>query len=186
MKRIFLLTLASLLAIGFCVGAAQSPKLRASADPVVPGNHWVGSWTASPTDSATPTDAGGLPVPELLGDQTLRMIITPHLGGSTLRLHLSNRFGQTSIQFGHVTISLAGDGTVSNIVAVTFGGSQAVSIPAGSDAVSDPVTLTFSAFAPLAVSMFVPGLQGLPTKHWNANATSFYSLPGSGDLTGSS
>jgi lysophospholipase L1-like esterase len=176
--------LAWVLGIGLCVGVAQGPMEPAGADPVPQGMHWVGSWTASPTDSAVPFDAGGLPVPEILGDQTLRMIITPHLGGSTLRVHLSNRFGQAPAQFGHVTIGIDHDGTVSDIVPVTFGGGLALSVPPGADAVSDPVHLTFPAFAQLAVSMFVPDPQGLPTKHWNANATSYYSLPGSGDLTG--
>ena len=78
-------------------------------------------------------------MPEFLADQTLRMVITPHLGGSTLRLHLSNRFGQAPAQFDHVTIGLSADGTDSNILPVTFDGSQSVSIPAGMDAVSDPV-----------------------------------------------
>jgi len=113
------------------------------------------------------------------------MVITPHLGGSTLRVHLSDRFGQASAQFSHVTIGIARDEAVSNVVPVTFGGDPEVSIPTGTDVVSDPVELTFPAFAQLAVSVFVPGVQGLPTKHWNANATSFYSLPGSGDLTAS-
>jgi lysophospholipase L1-like esterase len=184
MKRIVLSAVAGVLAIGVGVGA-QVPKLDAAADPAAAPSHWVGSWTASPSDSSTPTDAGGLPVPAVLADQTLRMVITPHLGGTTLRLHLSNRFGRSPAQFGHVTIGLSADGTDSNAVPVTFGGSQAVSIPAGMDAISDPVNLTFSAFSPLAVSMFVPGLQLFPTKHWDANATSFYSLPGSGDLTAS-
>jgi lysophospholipase L1-like esterase len=184
MKRTVLSAVAGFLVIASIV-VAQEPKLDAATDPTVSGTHWVGSWTASPSDSSAASDAGGLPVPELLADQTLRMIITPHLGGSTLRIHLSNRFGQAPAQFGHVTIGLSGDGTDSNTVPVTFGGSQTVSIPAGMDAVSDPVNLTFSAFAPLAVSMFVPGFQALPTKHWDANATSFYSPPGSGDLTGS-
>ncbi len=175
-----------LLVIGLCSGVLQGPNLIAAADSLPAGTHWVGSWTASPTDAVMPIDADGLPVPVLLGDQTLRMVITPHLGGSTLRVHLSNRFGEAAAQFSHVTIGTAGHGTVSNIVPVTFGGHPGVSIPAGADATSDPVDLTFSPFAQLAVSMFIPGIQSLPTKHWNANATSFYSLPGSGDLTSSS
>lgn len=120
MKRIVLSAVAGVLAIGVGVGA-QVPKLDAAADPAAAPSHWVGSWTASPSDSSTPTDAGGLPVPEILADQTLRMVITPHLGGTTLRLHLSNRFGRSPAQFGHVTIGLSADGTDSNAVPVTFG-----------------------------------------------------------------
>jgi lysophospholipase L1-like esterase len=185
------LAIVALGTVGFAVGARQAPIRIAAADATAAApasaaaQHWVGSWTASPTDSATPVDAAGLPVPEVLADQTLRMVVTPHLGGSTLRVHLSNRFGQAPATFGRVTVGIAGPTGVSPLVAVTFGGVPEVTVPAGSDVVSDPAALSFGAFTPLAVSMFVPGAQGLPTKHWNANATSMYSLPGSGDQSAS-
>jgi len=149
----------------------------------VGGEHWVGSWTASPTDAITPFDAAFMPVPELLVDQTLRMIVTPHLGGTILRVHLSNRFGSSAATFGDVTIGREQADGVSAITPVTFGGSSAVTVAAGADVTSDPVDLAFSAFQPLAVSIYLPGIQGPPTKHWNANATSFYSPAFSGDLS---
>jgi lysophospholipase L1-like esterase len=144
---------------------------------------WVASWTASPTDSVTPVDAAGFPVPEVLANQTLRMIVTPHLGGTVLRLHLSNRFGHAPVTFGHVTVGIEGNGAISDLSPVTFGGRPQVSVPVGQDVVSDPVALTFTAFTPLAVSIFMPGVQEYPTKHWNANATSYYAPPETGDLT---
>jgi lysophospholipase L1-like esterase len=159
----------------------MSPGI-ASAAPSPP-DHWVGSWTASPTDSVTPVDAAGLPVPEVLANQTLRMIVVPHLGGTQLRLHLSNRFGYAPAWFDNVTVGIAAPGSVSHLTRVTFGGDDGVTVPVGQDVVSDPVALTFAAFTPLAVSIFMPGVQTFPTKHWNANATSYYSPPESGDLT---
>src|SRR5215469_4680035 len=69
-----------------------------------PDPHWVASWAASPTDSSVPFDATGLPLPEALAGQTLRMMVTPHLAGSVLRIHLSNRFGKQATTFGHVTV----------------------------------------------------------------------------------
>ena len=188
---------------GLCSGVRTSPSKRrttAAISAVVPilgllliapsgvatasaPDHWVASWTASPTDSLTPFDAAGFPVPEILVNQTLRMIVTPHLGGTQLRLHLSDRFGHAPAQFENVTIGVEGSGTVSDITPVTFGGSSQVSVPVGQDVVSDPVAFAFTAFTPLAVSIFMPGVQSFPTKHWNANATSKYSPPGTGDLT---
>jgi lysophospholipase L1-like esterase len=146
-------------------------------------NHWVASWAASPTDSLTPIDAAGLPVPGALADQTLRMIITPHLGGAELRVHLSNRFGSGATTIGHVTVGIQTDGAaMKSITPVTFGGTSSVSIPPGLDVVSDPVAITFAAFTPIVVSMYVPLSLSPPTKHFDANATSYYSLPLSGDL----
>lgn len=166
------------LAIVFVLSSAP----RAQAGPPSASN-WVASWTASPTDSATPTDAAGLPVPQVLDDQTLRMIVMPHLGGTRLRIHLSNRFGSSVAYFGEVTVGISGSKSVSHLTPVTFGGHSQVTIPVGQDVVSDAIRLTFSAFSALAINMYVPDTQGLPTKHWNANATSFYSAPGTGNLT---
>jgi lysophospholipase L1-like esterase len=165
------------LAVGLLTVPSAIP---ASAQPE---QHWVATWTASPTDAAVPIDATGLPVPEILADQTLRMMVTPHLAGSVLRIHLSNRFGKEATTFGHVTVGIAATNAVSDVTPVTFGGNEAVTVPVGEDAVSDPVSLSFGAFTKLAVSMYMPGVQGLPTKHWNANATSWYSPPASGDLS---
>jgi lysophospholipase L1-like esterase len=159
-----------------------TPIAVASAPASSGADHWVASWTASPSDSGTPFDAAGLPVPEVLVNQTVRMIVTPHLAGSVLRIHLSNRFGDAPATFGSVTVGLEGTGTVSDLTAVTFGGHAQVSVPVGDDVVSDPVDLSFAAFTPLAVSIYLPGVQSFPTKHWNANATSFYAVPGTGDL----
>ncbi len=157
---------------------------NAQAAPNCTGNGWLASWAASPTDATVPTDATGLPTPQLLANQSLRMVLTPHLGGTSLRIHLSNRFGTAAVTFGRVTIGTQTTGAAVGAMApVRFGGAASVTIPAGADAVSDPVVLGFSAFQPLAVSMFVPGDQTAPTKHWNANATSYYSPPISGDRT---
>ncbi|MBL7502186.1 SGNH/GDSL hydrolase family protein [Frankia sp. CNm7] len=172
------------VAVLLATAGLSSARLTAAAAaaPGCAGDHWVASWVASPTDSLVPTDATGDLTPQVLTYQTLRMIVTPHRGGSSLRIHLSNRFGASDVSFGRVTVGRQTSGAAAtNIVPVTFGNAQSVTIPKGQDVVSDPVALTFAAFAPLAVSMYVPGIQTPPTKHWNANATSYYSLPLTGD-----
>ena len=63
-----------------------APVAVASGSTQSVAEHWVASWTASPTDSLTPVDAAGFPVPEVLLNQTLRMIVTPHRSGAQLRL----------------------------------------------------------------------------------------------------
>ncbi|MGK8506707.1 GDSL-type esterase/lipase family protein [Nocardia asiatica] len=144
----------------------------------------MASWTASPTDSVTPLDAAGGPIPLAVDNQSFRMVITPHLGGSTLRVHLTNRFGLTPVTFERVSIASQLSGAaVANAVPVLFDGKAATTLPPGADVISDPVSFDVAAFAPVAVSIYVPDAAGPPTKHWNANATSFYSPAGSGDLT---
>jgi lysophospholipase L1-like esterase len=165
------------------IGLGSTGISAAEAAPAAcTGNHWVASWAASPTDSIVPTDATGFLTPQALTHQTLRMVVTPHLGGASVRIHLSNRFGAAPITFGRVTVGVQTAGAAAkNIVPVTFGNATSVTIPAGMDVVSDPTALTFAAFAPLAVSLYLPGLYLAPSKHWNANATSYYSLALTGD-----
>ncbi|MDL4816560.1 GDSL-type esterase/lipase family protein [Actinomadura opuntiae] len=123
-------------------------------------------------------------VPTALTDQTVRMVITPHLGGSSVRVRLSNRFGTRPATFGRVTIAPQTQGAATGTqVPLTFRGGASVTVPAGQDVVSDPAALGFTAFTPLAVSVFLPRSTQTVTKHWNANATSYFSGRGSGDLT---
>ncbi|MFD4353321.1 GDSL-type esterase/lipase family protein [Nocardia sp. NPDC058518] len=148
-------------------------------------SHWIGSWMAAPSDWISVTDASA--VPNLfVAQQTYRLVITPHHGGSTARVHLTNRARPLPMEVGHVTIGLQADGAdvaPGSLRDVTFGGSRAVTIPAGGDVVSDPVDLSFNGFQPLAVGVYLPGPAPLPTQHFNGNTTSFYSPPFSGDRT---
>jgi lysophospholipase L1-like esterase len=178
---------AVLLAAGLAAPVATAAPATAAPATAAPSRcaaGWVASWAASPSDSQTPADATGAPLPSTLDDQTLRMVVTPHLGGSASRIRLSNRFSAEPVTFGRVTVARQVRGAaVGAPVPVLFDGSASVTVPAGADVVSDPAVLPFSAFTPLAVSIFVPGQQPSPTKHWNANATSYYSPAGSGDLS---
>jgi len=137
--------------------------------------HWVGSWEASPS---------GVSLTQPLADQTLRMIIAPHLGGRILRIHLSNRFGAAPVTLGPVTIGVRDSGASllpGSERQVTFGGRSSVVIPAGADAVSDPVMLSFGAFRDLAISVYVPGTVKNPDEHFSTRQTSYLSPSGSGD-----
>src|SRR6476620_5181781 len=68
---------------------ARPAVAATSGPPVCRANAWVASWTASPTDSFPTFDPTLQRTPSALTDDTVRMVITPHLGGHTLRLHLS-------------------------------------------------------------------------------------------------
>lgn len=172
-----------LVSVGLLSVTASSPSAAASISSA--SSRWVASWAASPSDDTWPTDSTLTLIPTTLTMQTIRDVITPHLGGSQLRIHLSNRFDSSPTAIGHVTIGIQTSGAgATDIQNVTFAGSASVRIPAGADVISDPVDLNFAAFTPLAVSVYVPGLlQGSITKHWASNATTYYSGALSGDQT---
>jgi len=112
------------------------------------------------------------------------MIIAPHLGGSTLRIRLSNRYGSTPLVLGRVTVGVRGQGAslvTGSERRLTFAGRASVTIPAGAEAVSDPVGLRFGAFQDLAVSVYVPGSVPHPTDHFTTRQTSYLSPRDSGD-----
>ena len=150
--------------------------------------HWIGAWASPPSDAS-----GGLELSGLLdasdhlrfpiNDETLRAELTPTYGGSTVRVHLSNRFGTGVVQFGHVTIALAGVGAALGgpATTVTFGGSDAASVAPGQDVVSDPVGFSFAAMQTLAVSMYIANAPGPPTEHYVARQTSYFTPAGRGD-----
>ncbi|MGW5229448.1 GDSL-type esterase/lipase family protein [Nocardia niigatensis] len=176
-------------AVAMLAALAVHGMAPAAAEPVPDsgvGAHWVSTWMAAPSDSFSVVDPSVAPQLHL-SDQTYRLIATPHRGGATLRIHLTNRTRPTPVEFTHVTIAKQSEGAAvqpDSMREVTFDGSPSVTAAAYGEVLSDPIDLPFGAFEPLAVSVYVAGPAVLPTEHFDANATSFYSLPFAGDTTG--
>jgi lysophospholipase L1-like esterase len=115
--------------------------------------HWVGTWATSPM--AAKNESG------TLGDATegatLREIVHVSIGGSSVRVVLSNEFGLEPLNIGAVAIAMPGmNGAANASTPVTFGGHAAVTIPAGALMVSDPVSYRLAPLSDLAVSIYVP------------------------------
>jgi len=136
--------------------------------------HWVGTWTT------TPAPVEGIE----LRNQTLRMIAHLSIGGPGVRVRLSNAYGRSQLDISSVHVALRSDGV--GIVGgsdriVTFNGSEAMKIPAGALALSDPVNLEVPPLAGLAVSIYLPGEVSETfqiTGHGNAHQTNYVSPPG--------
>src|SRR5581483_8089420 len=62
---------------------------------------WVGTWAAS---QQMPEPQNALP-PEDMRDMTLRQIVHLTIGGSTLRVHVSNAFGTEPLHFTSVHVA---------------------------------------------------------------------------------
>jgi len=117
---------------------------------------------------------------EVVTDRTLREVAHLSVGGDSLRVKLSNRFGTAPIAFTavHVARSMGGfsiDATSDR--AVTFGGSTLVTIAPGAEAVSDSIALPVSALSDVAVSFYVASPTPLATGHKSTTSTSA-SMPG--------
>ena len=150
--------------------------------------HWIGAWAASPSDASGGTgfsdlfDASG-DLKRPVSDETIRAVLTPTHGGSTERIHLSNRFGTSPAVFAHVTIAIKGTGAAlaGSAATVRFGGNDSVTVAPGQDVVSDAVNFRFGAMRTLAVSMYVSNDAGRPTEHYTARQTSYLTAAGGGN-----
>lgn len=131
---------------------------------------WTTSWYASP--HATWGAEFPLPtaVPATLARQTVREMARISVGGTRVRIVLSNRYGDRAIVIGEARVARAGDAAGSTRE-LTFGGERAATIAAGAPLVSDPVDLRVGALEKLAVSVYLPQATPLKTFHWGAQQT---------------
>ena len=126
-------------------------------------NRWIGTWATSPVVLPPPQEGApeGLgPAPARIQDQTVRQIVHTSIGGSGVRVAVTNLFGSQPLEIGAAHVALRVDGA--SIDAETarplqFGGQPAVTIEAGSMVVSDPVELDVPALADLAIDLYLPG-----------------------------
>ncbi len=169
-----------MLALAVAAGAAL-PAATARADKL----SWVASWQASPqptwgTDFLFPSN-----VPPLLHDQSVRQVARISLGGSRLRVVLSNAYGREPVVVGKTTLArpdAKGAIAAGSLRSVTFGGQEGATILPGASLVSDPVALQVPALAQVAVSIHLPNATPVSTFHWDGRQTT---LIAPGDQTSS-
>jgi lysophospholipase L1-like esterase len=149
--------------------------------------------TPSPAPAATPAPGGpggggggrGFAPPATVSNQTLRQVVRTSIGGSKLRVVLSNVFGTAPVEIGGASVALRDkDAAIQPATSkpLTFGGSPTSSILAGATLVSDPVDMTLAPLADVAIDVFVPGDLGIGpspvTTHNGASQTNYVSEAG--------
>ena len=119
-------------------------------------NIWVDTWGASPF---TFQSFFNVPGPGPFMDQTVRQIVRISVGGDQLRVRFSNEMGDTPLAIGAASIAVVDKASSikpDTLRKLTFGGLDAITIPAGAPALSDPVNLPVKALSELAVSIYLP------------------------------
>jgi lysophospholipase L1-like esterase len=148
----------------------RPPSLVSPVSATTPGN-WVATWGAAP-QAATPSSRAALG----FDDQTIREIVDTSVGGSMVRIRLANTFGAGPLTIGRAAIGVERSGArlvVGSIRPLTFAGRSRVVIPAGAQAVSDPVALAVAPLMRLAVSVFLPEPTGPATQHYQARRVNY-------------
>jgi lysophospholipase L1-like esterase len=134
-------------------------------------DEWVGSWATSPTL---------MPLKNGATDRTFRSVVHLSLGGTAVRVALTNQFGSAPLRIGEAHVALsAGGGRLQpeSDHQLTFNNKTSISIPAGSFVLSDPVPMPVSAFADVALSMYVPQQRIMePTCHQYGLSTTYISV----------
>ena len=133
------------------------------------------SWGAS---QQIPEPQNSLP-PDDLRDATVRQIFHLSIGGSAVRVHLSNAFGTEALHFTSVHIARPLS-TASSAIdpasdrPLSFAGNADVLVPAGAEFVSDPLQIEVAPSSDLAVTFHLDSPPARETGHPGSRATSYY------------
>lgn len=170
MRPVFIIRKALPTAAALVLLLAGLAKAQAAAGRL----HWVGSWAAAqqlpePQNSLAPDD---------LRDATLRQIVHLSIGGSQLRVRLSNAFGTAPLEITSVHIARPVSASTSRIdaasdKALTFSGATRVVVPAGAEYVSDPASFPARALSDLAITLHISRPPSQQTGHPGSRATSY-------------
>jgi lysophospholipase L1-like esterase len=171
--------------LGLILIASLLPAQRKAA---VKAETWVASWGAS---QQIPEPQNALPTGDLR-DATVRQIVHLSLGGTALRVHLSNVFGSAPVRFTSVHVahpvspaSSAIDPASDRVL--TFAGLQDVTIPPGAEMISDPVQMRVAPLSDVAVTFHIDEPPARETGHPGSRATTYYAhgdQVGAADLAG--
>jgi lysophospholipase L1-like esterase len=144
--------LAAVCALMLAAGA------RGQAGGTTENRKWVDAWAVS----YLPTTVNGTPqaVPAF-SNQTLRLSLFVKLGGTALRVKLSNRFSTQPLVIGDAHVALRQGTRGAEIVpetdhALTFDGARTLKLEPGKEIWSDPVDLAVKQHEDLTVSLFLP------------------------------
>lgn len=149
-------------------------------------DHWVGTWaTASYAIKNPPatSQAGNssVKIPFGTSAETVREIVHLSIGGSRIRIELSNVYGTAPLLISSASVGVsAADGSLQpdTLRSLAFGGKPEITIPTGASALSDAINLKIEPLSDLAVSLYLPAQSiASVTEHSNGAQTNLR-IPG--------
>jgi Lysophospholipase L1 and related esterases len=109
-------------------------------------------------------------------DRSYRLVVRTSVGGTNMRIRLSNAFGEHPVTFASAYAGLRKQGAElvhGSNRRLSFGGAASVTVPAGETVFSDPLPGELAAQSDLVVSLYVTGVQGPTTGHGMAMRTNY-------------
>lgn len=179
LKRFFSLAIGFSLCLGCCACGANENAAEPLSEPE-PSDGWSCIFAAA----MQPSYIDMMPKEPHLSDSTCRQQFRASMSGSKIRLTFSNEHSETLdaptsdlvIESAHIAKLLkAGEPNIDleTDTAVTFGGSESVTIPAGETVTSDEIDFEYSALELLAVSTKFGSVPAFPAVHQEADCGSW-------------
>lgn len=139
-----------------------------------PRSPWIATWTAS-MFRVNPVNV------QTIVHRTIRQVARVTLGGDSVRIHLSNEYGDVPFKVESAQIALLDSGA--NVVngsshPITFGGRSFVVVRSGAILISDPVAMRIPSLAQIAVSLYVPDTAHVSTLAVAGPLLNYASVPG--------
>ena len=159
------------LALRLALASAAAPPHHVDAGLRKTPARWVATWAASPQ-----APAAWSPAWRGLRNRTVREVMLSSVGGSWVRVRVSNAYGSHPLRIGQAAIGLQSGGAgvlPGTSRTLLFGGRESAVIPPGGQILSDPVKLMVPALRTLAVSLFLPGPTGPLTEHTDAEQVNY-------------
>lgn len=148
-----------------------------NVDKVKPGK-WIDSWAAS---FLSTTVMGAVQKAPSFNNQTFRLNVYTKLGGSKVRVKLTNKFATNTLTVGAAHIALQSEKNAivaASDRALTFNGHSGITLKPGEEIWSDPVKLPVKQHVTVAISVYIPD-NFLPTTfHPTGLHTSYISEKG--------
>jgi lysophospholipase L1-like esterase len=139
---------------------------------------WIDSWAAS---FLSTTVMGAIQAAPSFNNQTLRLNIFTKLGGTKVRVKLTNKFATNTLTVGSAHIALQSEKNSiveSSDRALTFGGKPGITLNPGEEIWSDPVALAVQQHVTVAISIYIPDNFKPTTFHPTGLHTSYISETG--------
>jgi lysophospholipase L1-like esterase len=133
---------------------------------------WIGTWGAS----QQLVEPRNMPPEPGLSGNTLRQVVHVSLGGNTLRLRLSNKFGTTPLTLDAVHVAATADSSAivpGTDKALTFNGRQEVTIQPGAEVMSDPFPFALKPLSSVTITIHYGHISPNVTGHPGSRATSY-------------
>ncbi|HYV96633.1 MAG TPA: SGNH/GDSL hydrolase family protein [Gemmatimonadaceae bacterium] len=160
------ITALATIAASACAHPATSNGPTGASSPSA--EHWIATWAPSQLASAARPAAGTRDPVATFANTTIRQIIRTTIGGSRVRIRISNEYGDRPLALGSVHVARTAQGSsidASTDRALTFGGAKNIVVRTGATVTSDPIAFDVPQLANLTITMYLPDSARTSTRH---------------------